>query len=263
MTTIDIALYKLSFDAMERAFGLLTNQVPPPIWTVVAGAPAYRFKEQSIQQAILLKCASITSRLSAAHQLLVRGFLQEQSALHRMAHEASEDVWYLAMAVIDKNISTRHQEYLTDFFAEETDDSGDPVKGRQVRSPIPRKKVRAYISEKGGTPDPHRHQEVGALIEGAYSGYVHGAAPHLMEMCWGNRGPQFHINGQAGSPLTQDHVADAWNFIYRGLLAYIVAATALESREAWDFSMSFTQDFLTKSGRPDLIAAISGMTKRP
>lgn len=30
--------------------------------------------------------------------------------------------------------------------------------------------------EQRGAPDPHRHQQVGAAIEGAYSGYIHGAA---------------------------------------------------------------------------------------
>jgi hypothetical protein len=46
-----------------------------------------------------------------------------------------------------------------------------------------------------------------------------------MDMCGGTP-PKFHLRGMLGTPRIADHVADAWNYFYRGLLCTCVIAKA-------------------------------------
>lgn len=56
----------------------------------------FRFKEKTIQHAIVQKLARVVSGLHAARLLLENGLLQEQGAVLRMIDEFPEDIMFLA-----------------------------------------------------------------------------------------------------------------------------------------------------------------------
>ena len=123
------------------------------------------------------------------------------------------------------------QRFLDAFFEEEFNDDDDPLASEQRRPMIPRRKIRAYLANIG-TPglNPSDVNELGRTISKAYSGYVHAAAPHIMEM-YGGEPPKFHLAGMLGTPRIEEHTADLWNYLYRGLLAFLGAAYAFQDIE--------------------------------
>ena len=98
---------------------------------------------------------------------------------------------------------------------------------RQKRPMIPRKKIQSYLAKiEGSDLDSSTHQEVTRTISKAYSGFVHGASPHIMDIYGGNP-PHFHTNGMLGTPRMIEHSDDLWNYVYRSYLSHIAVAKAL------------------------------------
>ena len=74
--------------------------MPPPQKVPYGDAFVFRYKEKTIQQAMVQKLARVVSGLHAAWLLLENGFLQEQAAVQRMLDEFHEDILFLAFAVM-------------------------------------------------------------------------------------------------------------------------------------------------------------------
>lgn len=192
---------------------------------------AYRFSEKDIYQAMLLKLARVQSLVRAAIVLLANGFVQEQGILQRAIDETNEDIMFLVYAVTNDKITELHKKFLDAFWEEEIDESGTMMESKQKRPMIPRKQIQAYLAKIEGVKiEPTRQQDAAKTIYKAYSGFVHGASPHLMDMYGGNP-PHFHTNGMLGTPRIEEHADDLWNYAYRSLISHIAVAKAFGSEK--------------------------------
>lgn len=215
-------------DLMDRTFRDFENSMPSkPQFVKLSFGMAFRFKEKDIYQAMIQKLARVQSSVRAARLLLSNGFVQEQAILHRTIDETNEDIMFLVYAVTNGVITDLHKRFLEAFWEEEIDESGTIMASRQKRPMIRRKKIQAYLAKiEGSDLDSSTHQEVTRTISKAYSGFVHGASPHIMDMYGGNP-PHFHTNGMLGTPRMIEHSDDLWNYVYRSYLSHIAVAKAL------------------------------------
>ncbi|MBR1232480.1 hypothetical protein [Bradyrhizobium sp. AUGA SZCCT0182] len=209
--------------ALENAFRQIETKVPQP----VRGRDGrFRYAEQSIRQAIVQKLARLISGLHSVEALLERGLFQEQGIMQRGLDEIEEDIWFLALAVINSDITDRHMEYLRYFYAEEFSDQNDVVGSRLSRGMVKRDKIRAYVhgSSLSGA-ELERAKDVGRTISKAYSGYVHAASPHIMDMYF----PEgFDVSGTWKHHRYPSHKRDARNVYYRAITAMAVSAKAFD-----------------------------------
>ena len=215
-------------DLMDRTFRDFENSMPTkPQFVKLSFGMAFRFKEKDIYQAMIQKLARVQSSVRAARLLLSNGFVQEQAILHRTIDETNEDIMFLVYAVTNDTITDLHKRFLKAFWEEEIDESGTMIASRQKRPMIPRKKIQAYLAKIEGVDlDSSTQQEVTRTISKAYSGFVHGASPHIMDMYGGNP-PHFHTNGMLGTPRMGEHSDDLWNYVYRSYISHIAVAKAL------------------------------------
>jgi hypothetical protein len=233
-------LYDHAISHMERTVHDLTARAPaPPAFVPKRG---YRYAEPDAYHAILQKMARIVSALRAARLLLAHGFIQEQAAMCRIVDEAEVDVTFLSMGIVYEE-SELHKRFLADFYQEEHADPEKPMQTRNKRGSVPRDKIIAYLANSsiaGG--DPSTYIAAMQTIHKATSGYVHGASPFLMEMYAGKPG-QFHMNGMYGSPLWHDHADDIWNYVYRGMMAFAVAAKAFGDEKLFEKIQDYARKF--------------------
>ena len=238
---------------MDRTLSLLLRLVPQPVERRIniggVESIAYRFKEQTIHQAIVQKLVRTISGLRATRILVKFGFVQEQASLHRMLDEFNEDVMFLSLAVIYDDISELHERYLAAFYEEEFD-ANTAMSSTQRRPMIPRRKIRHYLDSKisddklGGGPEAAR------TVSKMYSGYLHGASDQIMDIYFGNP-PGFHTNGILGTSRHREYQDDFWNYMYRGLLSFGFALKAFgrepefeeNRRMAWEFGRSVRRDY--------------------
>jgi len=242
------ASYNHTFHHLDDAFKKLAAQVPPPQKVPHGDSFVFRYVERTIQQAIVQKLARVVSGLHAARLLVDNGFLQEQGAVQRMVDEFHEDILFLAFAVINKEETPHHQQYLDAFYKEEFD-APTAIESTQDRPMVPRKKIRAYVAqvEQAGI-DPSTGVTLAHTIHSAYSGFIHGASPHIMDMFWGNP-PRFWIHGMCGIPRQEQHRHDLYNPFFRAIIAFAIAAKALGDDELCRSLSDYHIDFDKASGR--------------
>ncbi|ATX81160.1 hypothetical protein Ga0123462_0285 [Mariprofundus ferrinatatus] len=208
---------------------------------------AYRYKDKDIYQAIIQKLARVQSLVRAALLLLNHGFVQEQAALQRAIDETNEDIDFLVYAVTNDSITELHERFLDAFWEEEIDESGTMMGSRQKRPMIPRKKIQAYLARIDGDTT---HQEAVRTLSKAYSGYVHGASPHIMDMYGGNP-PHFHTSGMLGTPMMEAHADDLWNYVYRGFISHIIVCKAFGKKAHVDILNEHLYRFEQNAGMRD------------
>lgn len=234
---------------MESTLASFEKRVPAPHRVPYKDSFVFRYTERTIQQAIVQKLARLVSGLHATRILVEHGFFQEQATLQRMLDEFREDIMFLSLAVVQDDVTELHREYLAAFYEEEFDNE-DPLKSTQRRPMVPRKRIRAYLARiEGSELDPSSGVELSRTLSKGYSGFVHGASPHIMDMYGGNPA-RFHVTGMLGTPLEDQHCEDFWNYVYRGILAFAFAAMAFGDKALLDRIRRYRDEFERQSGKP-------------
>ncbi len=248
-------LYDQVLNTMEEIVNSWVSRVPRPKLVPCKESFVFRHTEKSINQAMVQKLARMVSTLDAARLLLEHGFVQEQAALQRVLDEIQEDLLFLADGVIFNDLTTLHKKYLEAFFEEEFD-ADDALSSTQKRPMIPRRKIRAHIARKGMAVDPSSMTEVLRTISKTYSGYVHAASPHIMDM-YGGKPPRFHMRGMKGTMRHDEHREDLGNYFYRGICAFALVAKAFGDDLLFDKIRDHARHFEQMTGED-----FSGATRR-
>jgi hypothetical protein len=226
----------------------LAARVPAPVLIELHGHRVFRYKEQTIHQAIVLKLARLVSNLNAAQLLLDHGFVQEQGALQRMIDEGNEDIAFLTFAIISNDITELHERYLTAFWEEEFDQS-KAIESTQKRPFISRNKINAWIARHPFSGlDESTGVKVTTTIYKAYSGYIHGASPHIMDL-YGGSPPQFHMQGMLGTPRHTEHTDDLLNYYHRAIASFAFAAKAFGDETLFKSIFEFSREFSQRTGK--------------
>ena len=233
--------YRAALKVMTDAFVRLEALIEPPVQVIVGESFVFRYREKGIPQALVQKLARNVSGLNALDLLLLNGFVQEQAVLQRTLDEIHEDIFFLAAAITNDKPTDRHAQYLNAFYDDPFLRAEKPHERFKKPNLVPRKKIHAYV-KRVLNKDPAPSSEVEEAVSAAYSGYVHAASPYIMDMYGGNP-PHFHLSGMLGTPRINDHVLDAWNYFYRGLLSTCVVAKAFGDKELVDTLYDFMSQF--------------------
>lgn len=246
-----MSIYHETNKFLEECFHALEASVPAPESIKENDCYVLRHKKehQCFELAIIQKLARYISGLNASLLLLEAGYTQELGAIFRTLDEFGEDIMFLALPIsggIEK--TPTHDKYLEQFFQEEFDNPGNAILSTQKREPIPRKKIRAVIADAGKNGlNPHDAREVSRTISQAYSGYVHGASGHILEMVGGNP-LRYFLSGMAGTPRQSEFTYNYWDYAYRGLISVVLAAKVLGEAEIVDKGYKFIAHFEKVTG---------------
>lgn len=240
--------YEVALGNMADTVHELASRLPQPQRAPYNSFFVFRYVEKSVEQAVVQKLARIVSTLNAAYLLMAHGFVQEQAALQRVLHEMHEDVIFLCYSRIFNDFTQLHQDYLDAFYEEEFD-AETAMESSQKRPMFSRKKIQAYIARKEGSGlDPSTGVELARTLTKAYSGYIHAASPHIMDMYGGNP-PHFHVDGMLGTKRHTEHRQDLWNYVYRSILSFGLAAKVFGDQELFDQIHAFTVKFEEAAGK--------------
>lgn len=242
-------LYFETLTWMDEKIARFYAQIPHRKPVRKANSFAPRFVEKTVQQAIIQKLVRIASGLRATNLLLESGFLQERAALSRIINEQEDDVCFLALASLQAHPPQILTQYLAAFYSEEESVDNWRNKTRVIgRNLVSRRKILSYISDHSGIENDDRSPDPAIALGFAFSGYVHGASPHIMEM-FNTSTNSFKSDAWLQSPFLEDHEHDLWNYYYRGIISFAFAAKSFGDEEAMTDSTSFRQYFQTSSRR--------------
>lgn len=252
-------IFLQTITVLSNAFRRLEEQVPPPQLVPFRDGFVFRFVEQTLQQALLLKLARVITGLRAVDVLLEAGLLQEAAATCRMLDEIGEDVAFLAAPLTNDRVTELHERYLRGFWAEEFVE-GNNTLARHEKPDTPRRnKIQAYVQRVLNPSDnPSRISDVSQALSSTYSGYIHASAVQVLDM-YGGDPARFHIEGMRGTPRMGGHIHDAWNYFYRAIVTAIVVARAFGDPPLSRALGEYHDEFLEQSGtRAEGVRRIDG-----
>ena len=234
---------------LEGVVNLLETRVPKPKLMKFGKFRAFRHVEKTVHQAIIQKLARMVSSLEAARLLFEHGFVQEQASLQRVLDEIQEDIAFLSFGILEGDVnSSLHREYLDSFFEEEFD-ADTALKSSQRRPMVSRRKIRTYLARTKFSPlDPSSGIELLRTMSKTYSGYIHAASPHIMDM-YGGTPERFHMRGMKENPVYEGHREDLWNYFYRGISTCGMGAKALGDEQSFNSCRSLLKEFGEVSGK--------------
>jgi hypothetical protein len=242
-------LYSDTLDWMEESLDHLLQKLGLPELILIDRRSVYRFRNHGALEAIFLKLVRVVSGLRASTILLEAGFLQERAAMCRMLDEFQEDVFFLVLAAKEDPQPNILSRYLKGFFHEEQALSafraGERVKGRDL---VARKDIINYVACKApGSTDAFRASNASLAISHALSDFVHGASHHIMEM-FNPAMQRFTTNSHARGPLFEDNQYDLWNYYYRGIITFSLAAKAFGDASLSERTYNQVKEFERRSG---------------
>lgn len=218
-------------EVLESTFRILEARVTPPQPTKWLDGFVFRYADQTIHQAVLQKLARTISGLHAIETLLAKGLHQEQGMIQRALDEIGEDIVFLSLAVIHGEVTPLHRQYLEYFYAEEFLDPSNLMASHTSRGMVKREKIRAYNNRQHGN-DASRANIAGKVLTKAYSGFVHAASPHIMDMYVGKPYARFDTTGELRHQFKAGEQArDALNYFYRAMCSMALAAKAFDDDE--------------------------------
>jgi hypothetical protein len=231
MNEIYIKNIKEALALMEGCFFHLEKKIPPPVFIDDQRDRQFKYSDENLESAVIQKAARVISGLNASFLLLSKGYFQELGAMYRMIDEFNEDINFLCLPLLGKERTKLHDDYLQYFYQEEFDVPGDPLKSSQKRPMIPRKKIMAAISNLDENPvNPSDSQNIFRTLSQAYSGYVHGASGHIMEMYSSPPGG-YNLRGMASEQRFNAFINDMLNYTYRSLLSIMFIAMAFKQEK--------------------------------
>jgi hypothetical protein len=226
-----LAFFDDALATLRTGFESIEAVAPKPKTRVRAGHYEVRYDEPTVELALFLKLARIISLLGALRIMVERGMIQEQGILKRAIDETDEDILFLSFGH-QNGMEDIHHQFLDAFWAEEFEDPTKPLKHTR-RESLPRRKIQAWNSRLRGIEDPSTAQSVDRLLQGVFSGYVHGASPHIMDLYDPVR-QRFCLAGLPDSPVRDSYIVDSANYPYRALMAAVMVSRRLGLEEVAD-----------------------------
>lgn len=220
---------------LEGSVHRLARHFEPPRFVDVNSFPEFRHAQRDDLLLSFLKCIRAVSALNASVVLLRNGFVQEVGAQCRCIDEFCEDVFFLATPLgEDGRYSVEQNRLVEEFFQEEFSEDPGPLMQSQPRNRVPRDKVRAGIARIQGMPiNPSDTNQLYRVLGRTFSGYVHGAYVHIMEMYGGPTLDRcrFHTSGMSGTPRVPQFTESLANYAYRVAAAAEIVARRCEDNE--------------------------------
>lgn len=191
--------------------------------------PYRHFRHETLTESLAcyLKGIKAISTLNASIVLLREGFAQEVGALCRMVDDFCNEIFFLLLPQGSEGFSDDQIRFLENFFREEFDKPEDPLRSAQKRDTVSVKKIHATFGKlAAGELNPSDAQELLRTVHQAFSGYIHGAYPHIMEMYGGNP-PRFHVSGMLGTPRIDEWRGQLVGYVQRLIIASVFVARKL------------------------------------
>jgi hypothetical protein len=234
-----------SLSELGRLYLEMESRIEAPVLINVGGYKKFRHQRISGSLACFLKGVKIVSSLNAALVLLRAGYTQEVGAICRMIDDFCNETFFLLIPQGRDKYRNKQIQFLDDFFQEELDKPMDPLGSTQKRANVPVRKIHATIARIAESElNPSDTQELLRTTHQAFSGYVHGAYPHIMEMYGGNP-PTFHLFGMLGTPRIDEWRVQLIGYVYRALMISVLVARKLGLTDA----ETKVRELLTRFGK--------------
>jgi hypothetical protein len=241
---------------LEGIYAEMDKAAGPVLFRNVGPYRQFRHETLTESLACYLKGIKCISTLNASVILLKHGHTQEVGALCRMVDDFCNEIFFVLLPQGKDGFSDDQIRFLENFFQEEFDKPAHPLGSAQKRDTVGVKKIHATFGKlAAGELNPSDAQELLRTVHQAFSGYIHGAYPHIMEMYGGNP-PRFHVNGILNTPRIPEWRGQIVGYVQRLIIASVFVARKLGVTNFEAPLRALLEEFEAKTGiKPALPAS--------
>jgi len=222
--------------------------VPKPVFTDISGEGQYRYQKHTGHHVAFLKGVRVVSGLNVCLFLLKGGFVQEAMVIVRTLDDFLNEMLFILENVDSGTLDNHQRKFIEDFFQEEFKNPRNPLLNETRRDTVPKKKIWASVARQMGSySNPSDLQKMLQVTNDAFSGYVHGAYPHIMEM-FGGSPPKFHVAGTHVAPRIRMCIGQIQVYTQRAITSFEVLAKSLGSKELFEFLHKTREYFEKQTG---------------
>ncbi|MCX8502210.1 MAG: hypothetical protein ORO03_11075 [Alphaproteobacteria bacterium] len=204
---------------LEAQYHAMTTAFEPPIIVKDGSMAWFRYEKQSDVLLCFLKGVKLVSTLNAALVLLRQGYALEVGALCRMADDFCFEIMFMIKTLDGDKPSKDQERFFHEFFQEEFENPDHPLSSSQIRDSVPRRKIFAAFGQLAKEElNPSDAQTTLMTIHRTFSGYVHGAYPHIMEMYEG-KSARFRMSGMSNTRREAEWRVQLTMYVYRAIMA--------------------------------------------
>lgn len=247
-STEEEAAFTTAVQTIDYAVGVMEKLVPPPkLIHLHRDDRAHRYVERQRRQALVLKSVRLSSAFRSGWVLLQNGLVLDAGVSMRVLDEIESDIMFIAGPLVFQHLpEPRHDQYITEFFQEEFDHP-DPLQATQKRNRVSRRDIRAYVARTYNAGLPvSQVVAVTETIDAAFSGYVHGAAVHIMDVYDGQK---FALPLQTTDRRLSDMMEQYVLYVHRAMMAVAVAAKAFGDSGPFELVHEAVQSVFTDDGK--------------
>ena len=258
-------LFQRCLGDLSVVISMIEDHFPQPEFVSVNGQEQFRYSENTVYHIAFLKSVRMVSGLNASLILLAGGYYQEIMVVLRTIDDFFSDILFILENAEKSILSDTQKKFMDDFFKEEFLNPDNPLANTKRRSTVPKRKIWASVARQlGQYANPSDAQKILQVTNDAFSGYVHGAYPQIMELC-GGKPPRFHLNGVLLSPRIKTCFKQISFYIHRTIMAIAILTKSLglgdlsdRTREIRDYFESETDYEIIK----DISANLKDIKKR-
>ena len=244
-----------SLQQLETLYAAMGTAAGPVLFRDVGAYRQFRYERPTESVACYLKGIKAISTLNACVLLLRAGHTQEVGALCRMIDDFCNEIFFVLIPQAGDVFSEDQIRFLDNFFQEEFEQPNDPLRSPQKRDTVSMKKIFATFGRIAADEmNPSDAQEVLRTVHQAFSGYVHGAYPHIMEMYGGNP-PRFHVTGMLGTPRIPEWQSQLIGYVQRLIIISVFVARKLGVPEFEPNIRSLLEEFESATGTKPMLNA--------
>ena len=240
MTDLDFLKYVAN--TLERSYATLerSHWIETPKW--LESRKQFRHEKKHDRLLVYLKGVRGISLLNASLVLLEAGHVHEMGIMRRCMDESFEDMMLFIRSLgPDGEPTDKQKRVVEEFFQEVFEEASAPILSTTKRDRLPRKQVRAAIAGLPENPiNPHDSAQISETIYNAFSGYVHGVYPQIMELYGGNP-PRYYMAGMLGTQRIQEWGKTLTEYAYRCVLGALHVAKRLGDEDVANNIMSLRE----------------------
>lgn len=212
-------IFQKCLDDLSILISQIGSHFPTPKFVPVSGQPQFRYSENTVYHVAFLKAVRMVSGLNASLALLSDGYYQEIMVVLRTVDDFFSDILFILENSEQNSLSETQKKFMEDFFQEEFVNPNNPLENEKRRSTVPKRKIWASVARQiGPYANPSDAQKILQVTNDAFSGYVHGAYPQIMEL-FGGEPPRFHMNGVLVRPRIEACFKQISFYLHRTILA--------------------------------------------
>jgi hypothetical protein len=216
---------------VEEIYSEIGSRIQKPVQIMQKNKAKYRYKYHSVELICYLKGLKVISNLNAILNLHENGYFYEVGILCRSVFDSVNEIYFILGPNDGDKYSTEQMNFARDFFQEEFEDYDKPLSSNKKRRNVAVKKIYAEISANNkNILNQSDFQEILRVKHRAFSGYVHGAYPHIMEM-YNDKFGRFHLSGMLVPERIEEWNEQIKSEIYCSVIALIFVSNKLKFKD--------------------------------